>query len=808
MRNFLKWIGMLLLVFILLLVFFPNLFLRVPRPIRSGTLEMAALEEPVTIIFDDYAVPHLYAENEHDLFFAAGYIMASERLFQMDMVNRAVQGRLAEMNSGLVNADKYLRTWDFHRIGKQIAAAMDSDTRWIVQWACDGINYYIETHRNDLPLEFKLVGHEPLHWGPAIMGGYSRLMGHELTQSWDVEMVIGRLVEVYGEELVRDLIPPYPETKPFIVPEEVSSFSIAREIMAAGYREALEILGDDAGFGGSNNWILSGSRTTTGLPILCNDPHLGFVQPAKWYEMHLTGGRFNTRGLCLPGLPLPILGQNENIAWGFTNVMADDADFYEEQVNPQDSTQYLYKGEWRSFKVRKEIINVRDGEPLTFIVKETVHGPVINDRHDIAGLSDRPVTMRWTGQDITDEISAIVSLNLARNWDDFSEAARQFSMPGQNVVYADREGNIGWRPFVRIPVRKDASGLLVMPGASGEYDWQGYVPFEEMPYLYNPPEGYIAIANNETIGPDYPYYISAYWAPPYRIERIVELLAEQEQHSLESNMVIQNDILSAQAREVAPYLLAAFPDEESVSLSQQADDALDALRGWDFTFTTESVPAMVFSTWFMELLPAIYQDEMDRAGDYFYRDYLKLGGLLPYRSVAHLLRKGNSPWYDDVNTSETETRDDIIRQAFSAAIERLAEESGSRVSAWHWDEQHTITHPHDLAGAGTLGKFLNWWLDLNVGPFPFPGTGATVNPGAFNLGESFKVTAGASARRIIDLADFDNSRIVLPSGQSGHSLDRHYRDQAELFNAGAYRQVDFSREAVEAHTYSTLILQP
>ncbi|UCD38481.1 MAG: penicillin acylase family protein, partial [Fidelibacterota bacterium] len=353
-----------------------------------------------------------------------------------------------------------------------------------------------------------------------------------------------------------------------------------------------------------------------------------------------------------------------------------------------------------------------------------------------------------------------------------------------------------------------ASGLLVMPGASGEYDWQGFVPFADMPYLYNPPEGYIATANNKTIGPDYPYYISAYWTPHYRIERIVERLAEQEQHSLESNMAIQNDILSAQARDLAPYLLAAFKDENKLSLSQQASDALDTLRGWDFTFTTKSVPATIFSTWFVELLPTLYKDEMDRAGNYFYRDYLKLGGLLPHRSVAYLLRKGDSPWFDDVDTPDTETRDDIIRLAFNAAVVRLSEESGRRVSAWHWDELHTITHPHDLAGSGTLGKFLNWWLDLNVGPFPFPGSGATVNPGSFDLNRPFKVTSGASVRRIIDFADFDNSRIVLPSGQSGHSLDRHYRDQAELFNTGQYRQVDFSREAVDAHAYSTLILQP
>lgn len=809
MRNFLKWIGILVLILIVLFIFRPNLFLRVPRPIRSGTLTLPALEQPVNVIYDEYAVPHVYAGNEHDLFYAAGYLMASERLFQIDIANRAVQGRLAEMNAGLVRADKYLRTWGFHHIGKRMAAAMDPDTRQIVQWTCDGINHYIEIHSGDLPLEFSLVGHEPLVWDPVIFCGYARLMGHELNQSWALEMVVGRLAEVYGEELTRDIIPPYPDTKPFVVPRGVTSYSTLLEPLMAAHRQVRQVLGDAGGFGGSNNWVLSGSRTNTGRPILANDPHLGFTQPAKWYEMHLVGGRFNTRGLCLPGFPLPLLGHNEHIAWGFTNLMTDDADFYEEQVNPRDSSQYLYKGKWLQFREREEVILMKGSEPETLIVQETVHGVVINDRHDIAGQSNKPVAMRWTGQDITDEITAFVKLNLARSWDEFSEAARMFAMPGQNVVYADREGNIGWRPFVRLPIRKGGSGLLVMPGASGEWDWQGYVPFEEMPYIYNPPGGCIATANNKTIGSEFPYYISAYWVPPSRFERIVELLAARGQHSLESCMAIQNDVLSAHAREVVPFLLEAFQDEAGIgTLSPQGVEALEQLRRWDFTMPTESVPAAIFNSWFVELVAAIYKDEMDRAGEHFYDHYIQLGGLLPYRSVTCLLQRGVSPWFDNLDTPEVETRDDIIRQAFRSAVDRLTQALGRRVAGWQWGEIHTMTHPHDLAGDGSLGRFLNWWLDLNVGPFPFPGANSTVNPGAYSLGNPFIITAGASVRRILDMADFDNSRIVLPTGQSGDPFSRQYRDQAALFNTGQYRQVDFSREVVERNAYSTLILQP
>ncbi|MFB0517006.1 MAG: penicillin acylase family protein [Candidatus Neomarinimicrobiota bacterium] len=809
MRNFFKWIGLLILILIVLFVFYPNLLLRVPEPIRSGTLSLPDLGKPVTVIFDEYAVPHVYAENEHDLFYAASYVMASERLFQMDLVNRAVRGRLAEMNAGLLNADKYLRTWGFHHIGKQMAAAMAPETRQIVQWACDGINHYIDTHVDDLPLEFRLAGHEPLPWEPAIVCGYARLMGHELNLSWALEMVVGRLMEVYGEEMTRDIIPAYPDDRPFVVPAGVSSFAPLAEPIMAAHDQVKRVLGEGGGFSGSNNWVLSGERTTTGRPILANDPHLDFTQPAKWYEIHLIGGRFNTRGVCLPGLPLPVLGHNEHIAWGFTNVMADDADFYEEQVNPRDSSRYLHRSEWLPFTERKETIQVKGGEPVILIVQETVHGVVINDRHAIAGLSDKPVTMRWTGQDVTDEVAALIKLNLARNWEEFSAAARLFTVPGQNVVYADRVGNIGWRPFVRLPVRKGGSGLLVMPGASGEWDWQGYVPFEEMPYRYNPPEGCIATANNKTIGPEFPYYISAYWVPPARIERILELVADRREHSLESCAAIQNDYRSTHAREVLPFLLAACAEEAgNAGPTLLEKEALEQLRRWDFVMSTESVPAAIFNTWFVELVPAIYRDEMDQAGDHFYTNYLKLGGLLPYRSVTYLLQRGESPWFDNLHTPEVETRDDIIRQAFRAAVSRLSEELGKRIAKWHWGKVHTLTHPHDLAGAGTLGKFLNWWLGLNVGPFPFPGGNATVNPGAYSLDNPFAITAGASVRRIIDLSDWDHSLAVLPSGQSGAPFSRHYRDQAELFNAGEYRSADFSREAVEQNAHSTLILQP
>ena len=355
---------------------------------------------------------------------------------------------------------------------------------------------------------------------------------------------------------------------------------------------------------------------------------------------------------------------------------------------------------------------------------------------------------------------------------------------------------------------------MIFPGAEGEYDWQGYVPFEDMPYLYNPPEGYIATANHRTIDESFPHYVSAYWSPGYRYRRITELLRADDKHSIESLMAIQSDVVSVQARELLPYLLAAYMDPDYLrDRSPQVIEALDLMRQWDHAMDSESASATIFVVWSEQLREAIYQDEMEQAGDDYYSYFLRTG--FSFRSVSYVLSRGQSTWFDDVTTPAVEDRDTIIRRAFEDAIARLTDEMGGKVSKWTWGRVHTLTHVHPLAGSSFIGKFLNWWLDLNVGPFHTSGTGNAVNAINYSaedpfLGRkgAFKSTWGPSERGIIDLSDPDNTRFVLPTGQSGHPFSRHYSDQAELYNSGEYRTVAFTREAVEEAAYSTLILQP
>ncbi len=807
MRKLIWLVAAMIILLLLVLYSFPRLLLPVPEPVRSGELTLPGLRAPVKVYFDRYAVPHVYAADEHDLFYATGYLMASERLFQMDMTNRATQGRLAEMSADLLASDRYLRTWGFHHIGKQLAARLDPELRALLEASCAGINYYIESHRDELPLEFRLAGYQPLEWDPTVVLGFGRLMGHELKQSWLPELVFGRVQRALGEEYARDLYPSYPDTKPFVVPPGTAATSHLLEPLAVAMTEVIQTLGGSTGFEGSNNWVLSPERTTSGRPLLANDMHLGFGQPGKWYEMHLVGGRFNIRGVFFPGIPAAMSGHNEYIAWGATNIMTDDMDFYEEEVNPDDESTYRHRNEWKPFRVRQEIIQVADGSPDTLLVRETVHGVIISDLHPLAAQEERPIALRWVGQDLTDEVQGYIELNLARNWAEFSAAAAKYALPGQNMVYADIDGNIGWRPFVKLPLRRPGTGLFVMPGASGEYDWQGFVPFEEMPFLYNPAAGYVATANNKTIGPEFPYFISAYWMPPARIERITELLAERERHSLESNLSIQTDVLSAHAREMVPFLLAAYAATDDPS-SPEVAAALERLADWDFVMSVGSVEATIYSAWFRHLVETIYRDELDRAGSEVYNSYISMAGLLPTRNITRLLVQGGSPWFDDVNTPEVEDADLCLRLAFEAALADLDDTLGGSMTGWRWGQVHTLTHRHDLAKGGFRGRFLDRWLGLNVGPFPMPGGNFTVNPGNYQLSTPYQAIAGASERKVIDVGAWDNSLIVLPSGQSGHPFSPHYSDQAQLFMEGQYRRVDFTLEAVLAGAVDSLVLKP
>ena len=802
-------IALLIVVMVVIVVFVwaKFFFLKGPVAMHEGELNLSQLSAPVTVLTDEFGVPHVYAENEDDLFFAAGYLQASERLYKMDVIARAVEGRLAEaFGADLIEDDKYLRTWGFHRIAKNVVKTISPETRAILERGLEGINAYIDTHQDDLPVEFKIAGHKPIRWTLEHVVGYARLMGHDLCLAWMPEVIFGGVLEKLGEERARELYPVYPDTKPYIVPKTPKNFSAVAESMFRSEKRIRQITGASGSHIGSNSWVLGGEMTESGYPILCNDPHLQFSQPAVWYEMHLVGGRFDVAGVTLAGVPVVILGQNQHYAWGFTNVMVDDTDFYVEVTDDAHPNQYFYDGEWRDMILHEEIIKVKGAEPEVYYVRETGHGPIINDIHKVLKANESAaISMSWVGNYLTSEVDAFIGLNTATNWDEFSAAVEKFWIPGQNMIYADLEGNIGWRPAVALPLRAPGTGLIPLPGDDPAWDWQGFVPFEEMPFQFNPEQGFIATANNKTIGDEFPYYISAYWEPPARANRIHEMLGDAEKkYNVEDMKAIQNDFLSDHARDLTPIFVDLL---SSADLSQpNMKAAYESLKNWDFVQGKHAMAAAVFNTLWVKFAYNLYGDEMDLIGPEFRDGFFKLANLSIRNAIYLLEHLPGSSWFDDVSTADiTETPADIVERSLAEAVAMLEEKFGERTEDWIWGDMHTLTHKHPLAKVAILDKLLN----LNVGPFPAAGSGTTVNNMEYRMYNPFDVVLGPSVRHIYDFADFYKSGLsVLPTGQSGNPDSPHYRDQAEMYNTGQYRNFPIDEKTIKSSGYKKLVMTP
>lgn len=803
------WLALVVLIVLVVsgIIWLKYAYLKGPLAVHEGELTLPQLSAPVTVYTDEYGVPHVYAENEEDLFFAAGYLQASERLYKMDVIARAVEGRLAEaFGPDLIEDDKYLRVWGFHRIAKRGIKTMSAETRGILERGLEGINAYIDDHAEDLPVEFKIAGHKPIRWTLEHVVGYARLMGHDLCLAWMPEVIFGGVLSELGEERARELYPVYPDTKPYIVPQVPENFGAVASALLRSEKRIREITGAQGSHIGSNSWVLGGSMTESGSPLLANDPHLQFSQPAVWYEMHLVGGRFDVAGVTLAGVPVVILGQTKDYAWGFTNVMVDDTDFYIEVTDDAHPDQYFYDGEWRDMILHEEVIQVKGEEPIIHIVRETIHGPIINDVHTVLKANEStPVSMSWVGNYLTKEVEAFIGLNTASNWEEFSAAAEKFWIPGQNMIYADVSGNIGWRPAVALPVRAPGTGLVPLPGDDPQWDWQGFVPYEEMPYLYNPAQGYIATANNKTIGDQFPHYISAYWEPPARANRIHEMLGTADKkYSVEDMQTIQYDFLSDHARDLLPLMLSYLNREDYSDPTQLA--AYDALEQWDYIMEKDAPEAAIFNVLWVNFAYQLYGDEMDLIGEEFKDGFFKLANLSLRNAIYLLEQLPDSRWFDDVATAKLlETPAHILKRAFTATILELQDRLGPSMTDWQWADLHTLTHEHPMGSISAL----DWLLDLNIGPFPASGSGTTVNNMEYRMYDPYDVVLGPSVRHIYDLSDLSKGSLsVLPTGQSGNPASPHYDDQAEMYNTGKYRAFPIDRETIQAAGYKKLVFNP
>ncbi len=791
MRTAIKiLLGVVLVIVLLLIGGF--LYLRSSLPKTRGTVTLAGLNGQVEIVRDADGVPHIFAATDHDAYFALGYVHAQDRLWQMEFQRRVGAGRLSEiLGDATLDTDKFLRTLGTYRAAKEAWPALSKEGQDALQAYADGVNAWL-AEGHTLPIEFILLGVKPEPWTVYDSLVWAKMMAWDLGGNYDVELLRLRLIQAVGEERAAQLIPPYPEAGTTILAASQIAPATADLLLDIDHflQTNLHLRGLDVG---SNNWVVSGQRTDTGLPLLANDPHLGARIPSIWYLAEIQGDKIHAAGATLLGLPAIVIGHNENIAWGVTNLGPDVQDLYIERVNPKNLNQYEVNGEWVDMTIVEEPIYVKgEEEPILWAARSTRHGPLISD---VSGSAPMPVALRWTALDPGDTtLETFRKINYAANWDDFVEAMKDYVAPSQNFVYADREGNIGYFGPGHIPIRARGNGLLPVPGWNDDYEWTGWIPFEDLPHAFNPEAGYIVTANNRVVPDDYPYFISHDWAPPYRAQRIVELIetlsSGGETISVDDMAAIQGDQQSAQARELLPFLLKIQPKDE------RQKKALSYLQNWDGSTPTDSIAATIYHAWFMQLGRAMFEDDLRGS---LYDDFAERKHPI---FLINLFTQPDNVWCDNFLTTPTETCADTAQKALDRALDDLEKRLGKNMSKWEWGKIHRTEYPHSpFSEVGILKPFFHREI-------PNGGDTYTVNvaPTRYTNKENpylqFHVP---SYRQIVDLSDLNNSRFMHTTGQSGNVFSPHYDDLIERHQAVEYLPMTFGRNNVSG---DVLTLRP
>ncbi|MGH2568272.1 MAG: penicillin acylase family protein, partial [Bacteroidota bacterium] len=481
-------------------------------PQKSGSVALQGLASDVRIYRDEYGVPHIMAETEEDAYFAVGFVHAQDRLWQMELIRRVGMGRLSEiLGEPALKVDRMFRTIGVWKLAQQLTGQLDDRSRALLESYANGVNAFILSNKGQYPVEFDVLNFRPEPWRVEHSAVVSRLMGWELNHARWVDMLLGELVERFGEEKAAEIFPRWQEDAPPIIPDQLRGRRISQSLQPLlDADRTYKLLAGAPGFhGGSNSWAVSGAKSITGKPLLANDPHLVVTAPARWYELHVVAPGLDAAGASIAGVPFVVIGRNRYIAWGVTNAMADDEDFYVEEVDSlQHPTKYKFNNSWRPIIQDVDTILVKGDPPVLLTVYKTHRGPIVNRFEPGAQFAENLISMRWTGYEHSNEAKAFYLLNKATNWNDFKDALRHFSLPAQNFVYADVEGNIGYRTGGLLPLRRSKGPTLPYPGWTDTYDWKGFVPFERMPELLNPPQGFLATANNKIIADSYPYHIS------------------------------------------------------------------------------------------------------------------------------------------------------------------------------------------------------------------------------------------------------------------------------------------------------------
>jgi penicillin amidase len=766
-------------------------------PDYDENLQLNNLEHPVKVYRDSFAIPHIYAESEKDLYTAVGYLMAQDRLWQMDLLRRVTTGTLSEIfGKDFIKTDMLMRSLKITDKSHKVLKHTPSNIKTALKAFSNGVNQYIKNNKSQLPPEFNILKYKPEPWEPIHSINLIGYMSWDLTMPWSYEMTLHKLKSALNNEKYNSLIPDISDQKSVIYPD-FESDTIVNKMLdnLLAQQNKLENLGLKV-FSGSNNWAVSGKKTASGKPLLANDMHLGLSSPGVWQQLHMVvKDSLNVTGVVLPGQPFVISGHNDSIAWGLTNVMTDDMDFYKETIHPEDSSKYKLNGSWKNLKIKHENIPLKNGDTAKRSIRYTHRGPIISQ---FKNIQDKAISMRWIGNEYSNELRSTYLLNHAANWADFKDAVKTFISISQNIVYADVNGNIGLYCCAGIPIRK-GDGISIYPGDTTKYDWKGFVPFDQLPHTYNPESGIVASANNKTVGEDYPYYISHWFDLPSRINRIRELLKAKENLTTEDFKQIQTDQKSYMAERLKPEFITILNQSKS-SFSETDKKAYNQLKKWNANYTKESSAALIFEQFYIEIAKSLTKDEF---GDTLLPRFLS-HDILVRNLINKTIQNRNNKWVDNITTDKEESFDEIITNSFQNAVKSLQKKYGDNTNQWKWGEAHTLTLKHPLGSKKILDKI----FQLNRGPFQLGGSYHTVCPYSYSLSNPYKANHGASHRQIYNLANWDHSWSVIPTGNSGIPASEHYCDQTNLYINKKYHKDYFSKEKCTQNSKYQMTFKP
>ncbi len=843
LRNILGILIMIVIVLVTVGLLFNNLTKKSFYE-ESGVVKVKGISKKVNIYKSELGVSKIFADNEYDMYFSLGYIHAQDRLWQMDLGRRVAEGRLSEIfGKDVLDYDILFRTIGISKNSEKQYEKLSSTSKSILDAYCRGVNCFIDNNVKDLPLEFDILNYKPEAWKPEHSLMLIRLMGWELNFSWYADVMFGEIVKKFGMDNAVDFFPEYPEDAPFITKNEneknkSDSVSIKTNVsnkkkvslnlendprslekfytsvydlgknyfdLSVSYKNCFGMEGTHSG---SNSWVISGNRTESGKPFMANDPHLALTVPSKWYEVSLYDHqkKYSVSGFSIPGIPAIAIGHNESISWGLTNLMCDDTDFFILKKDSADKKKYIYKNEILPLDSSAESIKIKDvADEYVFNTYSTKIGPVISYLEKTGFINnqkfrpenpDELLTFRWTGFELSDELETFYKINNASDWNDFQNALKTFAVPALNFVYADTAGNIGYHTAGFIPIRSNLTNdnSANYPLSADNY-WNGFIPFSELPVSFNPKEGFIVTANNKP-QKNYRYYISNLYEPPYRAERIEELLKANTIVTEEEMKLMQRDVYSIQAKDFCKYLFEAFGD--TLNLTEDIKNYLNLLRNWDYEFRTGSVSATLFAEFEIQLYKRLYKDQL---GEELFDNYLYLKNI-PVKNTAKLLKQSSSFLFENEFAKVQ-----LIRLSFYDAIASLISVHGKDFNNWQWGEFHKVLMPHPLGIVPSLSSM------LNIGPFKIAGSGTTVNnleygfSGALKTG-TFDAYLGPSMRMIIDMANVRSYISIIPTGQSGQPLHRNYNDQARLWLNGDYKKVSVDFEDLKKENLKLLALEP